>query len=82
MATRRIVAAIASTAATGRCPLATPNTWVGSPSTSRRTIAGGVLTDSATAAAPCSTRSTAISAPEFPAPTTSTRRPRNGSPFR
>ena len=40
IATRRIVAAIASTAATGRCPLATPNTWVGSPSTSRRTIAG------------------------------------------
>ncbi len=39
---------------------------------------GGVRTESQTADAPPSATSTAISAPEFPAPTTSTRLPVRG----
>jgi hypothetical protein len=49
---------------------------------SRRTMLGGVRTDSNTSAAPPSARSTAISAPELPPPTTNTLRPRYGSALR
>src|SRR6476661_1992080 len=44
------------------------------PSVSRRTMAGAVRTASRTSSAPPSATSTAISAPELPAPTTSTLR--------
>ena len=43
---------------------------------------GGVRTESSTSLAPPSARSTAISAPEFPVPTTRTRRPRYGAALR
>ena len=50
--------------------------WAGQPATSRGArCAGGVRTASRTRAAPPSTRSTAISAPVLPTPTTSTSRP-------
>ena len=70
---RRIVRAIRSTAGPGKRDVAIPSTWLGNPSMSRRTMFGGVRTESDTSRAPPSARSTAISAPELPAPTTSTR---------
>ena len=54
----------------------------GKPPTSRRTMFGGVRTASRTDRAPPSTRSTAISAPVLPAPTTSTSRPAYGEGLR
>ena len=59
-----------------------PSSWLGTPSVSRRTTAGGVRTDRSTALAPERAMSIAISAPELPAPTTSTRCPRYESPRR
>jgi hypothetical protein len=47
-----------------------------------RTMLGGVRTESSTSLAPPSARSTAISAPELPLPTTRTRRPRYGEGLR
>ena len=82
IAIRRIVVAIRSETPVGRCVLAMPNSWLGTPAVSRRTIPGGVRTESSTSAAPPSTRSTAISAPELPVPTTSMRRPRYGAALR
>ena len=56
---------------------AMPSSWLGTPRVSRRTMFGGVRTDSSTWA-PAPTSSTAISAAEFPAPTTSTCLPAYG----
>ena len=55
-----------------------PSSWLGTPSVSRRTMLGGVRTESSTSVAPPSARSTAISAPELPLPTTRTRLPAVG----
>ncbi len=52
------------------------------PAVARRMICGGVRTDSRARDAPPSATSVAISAPEFPAPTTSTSLPANGVGFR
>ena len=41
---RRSVRATLSTTGTGRCSLAIPSSWLGTPATSRRTMAGGVRT--------------------------------------
>ena len=56
-----------------------PISCAGMPAVARRMICGGVRTESRELDAPPSARSVAISAPEFPAPTTSTSRPRYGS---
>ena len=45
-----------------------PSSWLGTPAVSRRTMLGGVRTESNTSLAPPSARSTAISAPELPLP--------------
>jgi hypothetical protein len=82
MEMRRIVPAIWSTTATGNRDVAIPSSWLGTPSVSRRTMLGAVRTARKTSVAPPSIRSTAISAPEFPAPTTRTRRPAYGAGFR
>ncbi len=60
----------------------TPVAWVGIPFDSRSTTWGGVRIAMRTRPAPPSTRSTAISAPVLPAPTTRTSRPANGSALR
>jgi hypothetical protein len=54
---------------------------VGRPSTSRRTMLTGERTDKATPT-PCSARSSAISAPVLPMPTTSTLWPLKGAALR
>ncbi|HKT44142.1 MAG TPA: hypothetical protein VJQ85_05025 [Gaiellaceae bacterium] len=59
-----------------------PISCAGIPAVARRTICGGVRTDSRLREAPPSATSVAISAPEFPAPTTRTSRPRYGAGFR
>jgi len=66
----------------GSFVIATPIAWLGIPKRSRRTMSGGVRTEHHTLPAPPSARSTAISAPELPEPTTSTERPRYGSGLR
>ena len=53
-----------------------PTTWVGMPRNSRFWMLGGVRMEICTSRAPPSRRSTAISAPELPEPTTSTLLPR------
>ncbi|HET7571563.1 MAG TPA: hypothetical protein VFJ77_02710 [Gaiellaceae bacterium] len=65
-----------STQPGGSFRIAIPIAWAGIPAVVRRTICGGVRTDSQERAAPPSATSVAISAPELPAPTTSTARPR------
>ena len=62
--------------------MAMPISCAGMPAVARRMICGGVRTESRELDAPPSARSVAISAPEFPAPTTSTSRPRYGCGFR
>ena len=57
---------------------AIPKSWLGTPRVVLRTMLGGVRTDRSTRA-PASARSTAISAAELPAPTTSTFRLRYGA---
>ena len=74
----RCVFEIGSTQCGGTCLIAMPISCAGMPAVARRTICGGVRTDSRERFAPPSATSCAISAPEFPAPTTSTSRPRNG----
>ena len=81
MVRRRSVRPIGFSARSGSLPSTIPSACAGMPKRSRRTMFGGVRTDSRTRAAPPSTRSTAISAPEFPVPTTSTSRPRNAPDF-
>ena len=71
-----------STQSGGRCLIAIPISCAGMPAVARRTICGGVRTESRERTAPPSATSVAISAPELPAPTTSTSRPRNGAGFR
>src|SRR5438105_4625315 len=67
----------ASIAGTGRRHMRMPRCCGAMPpGLSRRTMLGGVRIEIQTWPAPLSTRSVAISAPEFPAPTTSTSRPR------
>ena len=61
--------------ASGREESATATSWLGTPRVARRTMFGGVRTDSSTDEATSAT-STAISAAELPAPTTSTARSR------
>ena len=78
----RCVFEIGSTQSGGRCLIAIPISCAGTPAVARRTICGGVRTERRVRTAPPSATSVAISAPEFPAPTTSTSRPRNGSGFR
>ena len=56
---------------------AMPISWLGTPRVSRRTMFGGVLTERSTWQ-PTSASSSAISAAELPAPTTSTCLPRYG----
>ncbi len=77
----RCVFEIGSTQCGGTCLIAMPISWAGMPAVARRTICGGVRTDRRDRRAPPSITSCAISAPEFPAPTTSTSRSRNGSGF-
>ena len=71
---RRIPAASGSITGAGNRFSAMPNTWLGIPNRSRRTMFGGVRTDSVTLA-PAPSRSSAISVAELPAPTTSTSCP-------
>ena len=59
-----------------------PKSWTGIPAISRGEIGGRERTAIETDAAPCSTRSTAISAPLLPIPTTSARAPANSAPVR
>ena len=73
-----IARVIGTTVRLGNLPSAIPSSCVGTPSVSRRTTIGGVRTLSRTRAAPPSARSVAISAPEFPEPTTSTSLPEYG----
>ncbi len=54
---------------------------IGMPSSSRGRMFTGLRTET-TGRAPCSCRSMAISPPELPNPTTSTRRSRNRRPLR
>lgn len=61
---------------------AIPRSWVGIPIMSRRTVFGAVRAPMRTRAAPPSARSTAISDPELPVPTTSTSRPAYGAGLR
>ncbi|HEX3055161.1 MAG TPA: hypothetical protein VHP82_03370 [Gaiellaceae bacterium] len=62
--------------------MAMPMSCAGIPAVARRTICGGVRTDRRLEDAPPSATSVAISAPELPAPTTRTSRPRYGSGLR
>ncbi|HUZ99766.1 MAG TPA: hypothetical protein VMU74_10435 [Gaiellaceae bacterium] len=73
---------IGSTQAGGIFRMAMPISCAGMPAVARRTICGALRTDSRLRDAPPSATSVAISAPEFPAPTTSTSRPRNGAGLR
>ena len=67
---------IASPMRDGRRRMSTPTTCPGSPTAVRGTMLGGVRIEMRTRRAPCSTRSSTISAPVLPEPTTSTSRPR------
>ncbi len=78
---RRSTAANASESGGGSRRRANPATWARTPSAWRGTTQGGRRTDSHTCRAPPSARSMAMSEPEFPAPTTSTRSPLKGCAF-
>ena len=71
-----------STRRTGSRRTRMPVRWAGQPAVERRTMCGIVRTARRTRAAPPSTRSTAISAPVLPTPTTSTSLPAYGAALR
>ena len=79
---RRITRSSRSASVTGTRPSSSAGTSPGSPASTRRSMFGGVRTESRTRRAWPAIRSYAISIPDDPAPATSTSRWRNGSASR